>query len=353
MLTSKLQPLTLLPLHSIRAAGLAASLALLASCGSKEKEETKKEEPAPAPAAAAAAPAADAKPAAAKAPEDNTPPMATTDNSSDQWAVFTRQADDLVKKKNLVDAVAMYQEALKLKPDYSVALSNLGSALMQLGRNEEAIPHLQNALKADTNLTAANLNLANIHLSKNEAAAALPLLQTALKTAPNVPDVYRNLGLVLFQQRDFDGAVTQFRKLLELKPDEVGALAYLGQALIAAGQVEEGQSTLAKAADRPGATLDAYMTLAWTLATNRNPAVRNAEKAIAAAMQAVAMADETRLAAALRTLAAAQAEAKDFDAAIASIKRASEAAAKQNDTAAVDRLTLEQFEFESGRPLRE
>ena len=45
------------------------------------------------------------------------------------------------------DAIAQYQEALRIQPDYSEAHNNLGVLLVNLGRKDEAIPHFEAAAK--------------------------------------------------------------------------------------------------------------------------------------------------------------------------------------------------------------
>ena len=48
---------------------------------------------------------------------------------------------------DLVQAVAIYQEALKLRPEYPEAHNNLGAVLRRLGRLDEAREHYRLALK--------------------------------------------------------------------------------------------------------------------------------------------------------------------------------------------------------------
>ena len=52
----------------------------------------------------------------------------------------------LTRKGRYAEAVGPYQEAVRLKPDYQNAYSNLGAALSILGRDREAIAAHHKAL---------------------------------------------------------------------------------------------------------------------------------------------------------------------------------------------------------------
>jgi len=59
-----------------------------------------------------------------------------------------------------VQAVAIYQEALKLRPEYPEAHNNLGAVLRRLGRLDEAREHYRLALKYRPDYPQARRNLA-------------------------------------------------------------------------------------------------------------------------------------------------------------------------------------------------
>jgi len=53
----------------------------------------------------------------------------------------------LLQKGDVDEAIAQYQQALQIKPDFAEAHSNLGNALFQKGKVDEAIAHCQRALQ--------------------------------------------------------------------------------------------------------------------------------------------------------------------------------------------------------------
>jgi Flp pilus assembly protein TadD len=59
----------------------------------------------------------------------------------------------------LADAVRLFRELLKLKPDDAVAHNNLGSALAGQGYMDEAIAEFQAAVRVDPQLAPARENL--------------------------------------------------------------------------------------------------------------------------------------------------------------------------------------------------
>ena len=103
----------------------------------------------------------------------------------------------------LVDARRFYQEALRLRPDHSDALSNLGIIAFTLGDYRLAVQRFQLALaQASSDLVAADYayNLATSHEAIEEWAAAQTAYDSAIKRNPEHFKSHYNLGTLLFRQ---------------------------------------------------------------------------------------------------------------------------------------------------------
>jgi tetratricopeptide (TPR) repeat protein len=116
---------------------------------------------------------------------------------------------------------------------------------------------------------------------KGDDDKAIADLSEAIRLKPDYVGAYNNRGIAYIQKGDYDKALADFREAVRLKPDHVTA----------------------------------YNSLAWLLAVCPDTKVRNGEKAVEYAKKACEL-SEWKDPARLDTLAAACAEAGDFDEAV-------------------------------------
>ena len=95
------------------------------------------------------------------------------------------------------EAVAQFQMALEINPDFAEAHNNLGVVLAQQGRKGEAITQYQKALAIKPDYAEARYNLGNALLRQGDAAEAISCYQKALTIKPDYMEVQNNLALVL------------------------------------------------------------------------------------------------------------------------------------------------------------
>ena len=136
-------------------------------------------------------------------------------------------------------AVAHYEEALKLKPDYAQAHNNLGFALAARGQVDEAIGHYREALKINPDYAEAHSNLAFALGGRGQVDEAVGHYEKALEIRPDNARDHNNLGFFFARRGQLDKAVVHYRKALELMPDYALAHNNLGNALVGEGQLDE------------------------------------------------------------------------------------------------------------------
>jgi tetratricopeptide (TPR) repeat protein len=131
------------------------------------------------------------------------------------------------------EAVALYQRALRLKPDYVEAHSNLGNAWRQLGRIPEAIEECQAALRLNPNYAKAHDNLANALMDVGRIPEAIAHYETALRLAPDDARAHYNFGIALFRTNQVPEAIAHYETSLRLAPDDADTHYNLANALLA------------------------------------------------------------------------------------------------------------------------
>jgi len=113
----------------------------------------------------------------------------------------------LLPKGRVDDAIAHSRAALRLRPDFKESHINLGNALVQKGSVDEAISQYQEALHISSDYAEAHNDLANALLAKGKVDEAIAQYHEALEINPNYGDAKYNLGLALRQKASRADAV--------------------------------------------------------------------------------------------------------------------------------------------------
>ena len=145
----------------------------------------------------------------------------------------------LAARGRLDDAIVQYTEALRNHPDYALAHDNLGVALAKQGRIAEAIAHFREALRGLPDDAAAHYDLANALLQAGSLDDAIAEYSEALRLDPASAPARNNLGLALARSGRTREAVAVYRDLLAASPDYVEAHYNLGAVLAGEGRLEE------------------------------------------------------------------------------------------------------------------
>ena len=279
------------------------------------------------------------------------------------------------------EAIAHFQMALEIQPDYADAHSNLGHAFLQIGRVDEAIAQFQRALEIQPERESSHYNLGTALIQKGQVDEAIAELQKALEIRPDDADAHYNLGAAYLQEGQVNEAIVQFQKTLEIRPDDAEARNNLGNTLLKIGRVDEAirqfqaalriqpglapaHHNLAVALIRKGAARDAiaqYQSflelqpdnaraladLAWILATWPDASMRNGPQAIDLAQRATELSGG-RDPAILRVLAAAYAENVQMAEAVSAARRALELAEAQSNAVLADALRSQINLYQAG-----
>jgi protein O-mannosyl-transferase len=145
----------------------------------------------------------------------------------------------LFKRSRVDEAIARYQNALDIRPDFAEAHLNLAVALLQKSQVDQAIAHCEMALKTAPSLTEAHVNLGNALVQKGQFDQAIDCYLKALTLEPRNGRIYCNMGNALFQQGKLDDATDYLQRGLAILPNFAGTHEVLGTVLLRKGQVDE------------------------------------------------------------------------------------------------------------------
>jgi len=169
---------------------------------------------------------------------------------SEAAKVKFEEGKDRVKEQDLEQAIAYFQEAIRLQPDYVAAYNQLGNALQELGKSDEAIACYQKILEINPNVAAAHCNLGSIWQMQGKHEEAIAAYQRAIKLKPDFILAYRNLGNLYIEQRQFQEAEKYLSQALEINPE----LTEIYQILCNALRVHGNFSQCRQAAERYAAS---------------------------------------------------------------------------------------------------
>jgi protein O-mannosyl-transferase len=132
------------------------------------------------------------------------------------------------------EAIARYEEALRLKPDFVEAHYNLAYALLRVpGRLGEAIAHYEDALRLKPDLVMVRFNLARaLQTVPGRSGDAIAQYEEAIRRRPDFAEARYNLGCLLLEMPGrTDEAVAQLGEAERLRPENAEAHFSLGSAL--------------------------------------------------------------------------------------------------------------------------
>jgi len=234
------------------------------------------------------------------------------------------------EENNFNEALRYYHESLRLDPHKFAAHNNAGMCFAALGKYTEAINEYAQVLGSYPKNPAAHLNLGLSLEAMGNPQGALAEYSAASALEPANPKPRYAAGACLLAQGNFVEAKTELSEVVRLNPNDGFGQMKLASALSSLGDIDGAIEHYEAAVHNPlmrtnPAAFEAFNNLAWIRAANARPELRNGAEAVSLARQAceITTNSEPFL---LGTLAAAYAEAGQFQEAEATARKARELA---------------------------
>ncbi|MBF0461317.1 MAG: tetratricopeptide repeat protein [Magnetococcales bacterium] len=189
----------------------------------------------------------------------------------------------LTAQKRYQEAEAAYRQVLRIQPDDAGACNNLGNLLHQLQRFTEAEAAYREALRLQPGYAKASNNLGVSLAEQKRFAEAEAAYRHALHCNPADADTHNNLGNLLKKQQHFTEAEQAYRTALRLQPHFAKAYNNLGNLLTAQKQYTEAEAAFRQALHLQPHFADAHYNLGVLLTQQQRFA--EAEAAYRAALR--------------------------------------------------------------------
>jgi tetratricopeptide (TPR) repeat protein len=123
------------------------------------------------------------------------------------------------KKQKVEKALAHYQKAIQLAPDFYPAHNNLGSLYLSTQQFDLARAEFETVVRINPNDPSAYFNLANLYLLTERYEEALKAAKQGLEKHPDSPFGHFLLGSVQSRIKNYTEGERSLKRALELQPE--------------------------------------------------------------------------------------------------------------------------------------
>ena len=209
-----------------------------------------------------------------------------------------------------------FDKALRLNPSYAGIYVNRGNLLSKKGDEASAIRDYTTAIRLEPSYADPYVCRGASYFALGRNKEALDDYHLAILVDPRQSDTYVNRAFLYAKMGEWERAVSDYSEFIKRHPDHADIYLWRAEAYIATGEYQSADTDIQKAQDLAGDNGEWQNSISWMRATSPQPSIRDGKVAIATAMKACEITSWNE-AAYIDTLAAAYAEAGQFEPAIA------------------------------------
>ena len=172
----------------------------------------------------------------------------------------------LAQNGKLDSAIACWQAAISLHPEYIDAYYNMGIAQFQSGQLDQAVESFQITIELKSDHANALYSLGLVLVRQNKLDEAIFTYDQAFAINPEDIDIPLAMGSAFFKQGEWETAITAYQTALEINAESVTALIGLGASFMEYGELEEAIACLQSALAINPNDAKVYCNLGYTFA---------------------------------------------------------------------------------------
>ena len=121
-------------------------------------------------------------------------------------------------KGELDKAIAEYNSALEINPEFIEALGSRGSAYVEKGQYEKGIENYSKIIELDPQNNLALWQRSTAYILNKQYQKAINDCETALSQGMNSHFIYKNMGVASSNLERYDDAILYFREAQNISP---------------------------------------------------------------------------------------------------------------------------------------
>jgi tetratricopeptide (TPR) repeat protein len=228
---------------------------------------------------------------------------------------YAHRAAALVWKGDVDAALQDFDEAIRLNPKAAPPWNARGSAWYKKEQFDKAISDYDKAIELEPKYVEAYANRASAWYAKKQFAKAVSDFDKAIELEPKFVDAYASRALAWVDLNQPDKAIKDYDEVIRLDPSFVEAFSNRGVCWRQKKQFDKALRDYDAALQLDPKSITALNSKAFLLATCPDAKFRDGKKAVELARKACEI-EEWKNIALIDTLAAAYAEAGEFDEAV-------------------------------------
>jgi len=189
-------------------------------------------------------------------------------------AMATTSSLDALKSLTLGDAkhgmgddlaaIPNYQRAVEIDPNFAMAYARLGTAYNNLGQTEQSEQNRQKAFELRDRASEREklYIMSHYYADSGQLDKGITAYELYRQTYPRDSTPYNNLAVIYNQLGQFDNALENAKRAVELDPDMVSGYGQVAQAYCGLGRIEEARATINSVFQHKGSTKIHHVWLA-------------------------------------------------------------------------------------------
>jgi Flp pilus assembly protein TadD len=171
-------------------------------------------------------------------------------SADDKASLFLNRGNELLELGDVNEAIASYEEAMRLTPEDENVHFNLAVALVRANRLEDAEQFYRSGLEIFEDYPEIHNNLGNLLVRLNRLDEAEEHLREAIRLWPEYAKAHNNLGTALGHQGNQEESLSHFQEAVKHEPDYWEAWFNIGVAQMALNNLEPAEAAFREVLSR-------------------------------------------------------------------------------------------------------